>query len=234
MTIWVAVADFFVAIAVVSFALFAAHRRPAAEPLPPPAPIAIPVEEAIQLLTRRLREELVKSGVPAEIRDKDFAIALPSFLFFDSAKWKIRNDEPLVKVADALKRVQGVWRDDFVLIIQGYTDARPPKAGAAFRDNLELSRLRARAVEESLDRNGIRPPRFQLVSQGMGPNDPVVKNCVNGQWLECGPPQNFLPSEQLEKNRRIELKFGVFTGNRRPAAGVAPAASAVAAPGRSQ
>jgi outer membrane protein OmpA-like peptidoglycan-associated protein len=204
-TTWVALADFFTAIALISFALYASHRSRADQ--------VIRIQDDVRELAERLRDELRKEGIPAQTRDEDLAIVLPSILFFESGRAEIRDSSNLTKVADALKRVQDNWRDNFVLVIQGYTDSRPPKPGAAFRDNLELSRWRARAVEEHLDQHGIQPPRFQLVAQGMGPHNPVVKNCVDERWMDCGSLDNFRPSEELEKNRRIELKFGVFTGN---------------------
>jgi outer membrane protein OmpA-like peptidoglycan-associated protein len=203
-------ADFFAAIAVVSFALYASHRSRADQ--------VIRIQNDVRELAERLRDELRKAGIPAQTRDEDLSIVLPSILFFESGRAEIRDSSNLTKVAEALKRVQDSWRENFVLVIQGYTDSRPPKPGAAFRDNLELSRWRAQAVEKHLDQNGVRPPRFQLVSQGMGANKPVVKNCVDDNWIECGSLQRFRPSEELEENRRIELKFGVFTGNDQGAA----------------
>jgi len=209
-TTWIALADFFTAIAVVSFALYASHRSRAEQ--------VIRIQNDVQELAERLRDELQRKGIPAQTREEDLAIVLPSILFFESGKADILDSSNLMRVADALKSVRDYWRDSFVLVIQGYTDSRPPKRGAAFRDNLELSRWRARAVEEHLDQNGVRPPRFQLVSQGMGPHNPMVKNCVDDRWIECGSLDNFRPPEELEKNRRIELKFGVFTGNDQDAA----------------
>ena len=204
-TTWVAFADFFTALAIVSFALYASHRSRADQ--------VIQLQADVRHLAERLRDELRKQGVPAQSRDEDLAIILPSILFFESGKAQIRDPSNLEKVAEALKNVQADWRDNFVLVIQGYTDSRPPVTGAPFRDNLELSRWRAQAVEENLNSHGVRPPAFQMVSQGMGSQNPVARNCLDNRWIECGSLDNFRRSEDLEKNRRIELKFGIFTGN---------------------
>jgi outer membrane protein OmpA-like peptidoglycan-associated protein len=204
-TTWVAVADFFTAIAVISFALYASHRSKTEQ--------VIRIQDDVRQLAERLRTELQRNGIPAETRSEDLAIVLPSLLFFESGKAEIRDTSNITKVAAALKNVKDNWRDNFVLVIQGYTDSRPPLPNAAFRDNLELSRWRAQAVEEQLDRNGVRPPQFQLVSQGMGANNPVVNNCLTSGPIECGSIQNYHIAPDLERNRRIELKFGVFTGN---------------------
>jgi outer membrane protein OmpA-like peptidoglycan-associated protein len=223
MTTWIAVADFFVALAVVSFALFATHRSGSDD--------SVPIEEEVKRLVARLRDELQKNDVDATTRPDTLSIILPSIVVFESGKAAIVDDSQLQKVAEALKRVQDGWRDSFVLIVRGYTDSRPPRQHAAFRNNLELSRWRARAVEEQLDLRGIQPPRFQLVSQGMGAADPVVKNCLTDEWIDCGPLENFRSAEELEKNRRIELKFGVFTGNSRVAADAPPSSPAPSSDG---
>jgi outer membrane protein OmpA-like peptidoglycan-associated protein len=208
LTVWIAFADFFTALALISFALYASNRSRANE--------CLQLQADVRRLAKHLRDELQGAGVPAQTREADLAIVLPSILFFNSGKAQINDSSNLTKVAIALKRVRSDWRDNFVLVIQGYTDSRPPLNGAPFRDNLELSRWRAQAVEQNLIDNGISAPFFQIVSQGMGPQNPIVNNCVDGRRIDCSSLNNYRQSEDLEQNRRIELKFGIFTGNCEP------------------
>jgi outer membrane protein OmpA-like peptidoglycan-associated protein len=119
----------------------------------------------------------------------------------------------LENIAAALQDVQQVWNRNFILVVRGHTDSRPPKRFLLYRDNLELSELRARAVEKSLAASGIRPPQFQIVAQGMGDTEPHVANCRSGALIHCLSPDDYRSSGDLERNRRIELRFGVFSGN---------------------
>jgi len=78
--------------------------------------------------------------------------------------------------------------------IRGYTDDISPPAGARFRDNWELSALRAAQVLRHLLARGIEPGR--LTATGFGELEPLFPNTLE---------------ENRAKNRRIE-----FVLERRP------------------
>jgi outer membrane protein OmpA-like peptidoglycan-associated protein len=106
-----------------------------------------------------------------------------------------------------------------VLVVQGHTDAWPLRMTSEFKSNLDLARKRATAFEDELARYGIAAPRFQVVSQAVGEYEPRVDNCASNNAdgkprPTCADIEDLRPANDLAANRRIELRFGVFTGNR--------------------
>src|SRR5258708_10021096 len=95
-TTWMAFADFFTALALVSFALYASHRSRADQ--------VIQIQDDVRRLSEALTQELRRQGIPAESRPQDFSIVLPALLFFDSGRAEIVDASRLTKVAYALKK----------------------------------------------------------------------------------------------------------------------------------
>lgn len=215
LTVWMAFADFFGALALLIFGVYIASRPPAATPDPHVQDL-IRIDKEVKTLAAEIGSELRKRGIDVPVPDDNVAIVLPELLLFESGQYEIRDPQGALKVAEALRAVQDRWHRNFVLVIQGHTDARPPRPNPEYRDNLELSRLRARAVEQYMTRVGVAPPRFQVVAQGVGPAYPVVPNCRSrSDAIDCAGPTDFRSAEDLAPNRRIELRFGVFSGNAR-------------------
>lgn len=215
LTVWMAFADFFGALALLIFAVYIASRPPAAKDDGHVEEL-IRIDKEVKTLAAEIGEELRKRGIDVPVPDDNVAIVLPELLLFESGRYEVRDPQKALQVAAALRAVQDRWRRNFVLVIQGHTDARPPRPNHEYSDNLELSRLRARAVEHYLTRMGVAPPRFQVVSQGVGPAHPVVPNCRSrSDAIDCAGPADFRSAEALAPNRRIELRFGVFSGNTR-------------------
>lgn len=65
---------------------------------------------------------------------------------------------------------------DTIVMIEGHTDNLPvkPSDGERYRDNIELSYLRAKAVADVLAENGISPSRISI--RGYGDTRPIVSN----------------------------------------------------------
>ncbi len=80
--------------------------------------------------------------------------------------------------------------------IKGYTDDTQPKAGSRFKDNWEISALRAVNTLRYFVRSGIEPNR--LTATGLGDLDPLLPNSSE---------------ENRAKNRRVEFVLERKVGN---------------------
>ena len=98
----------------------------------------------------------------------------------------------LVALAAAIRQLEAEIPDDidWILQVNGHTDAQPMIPGAQFRSNWELSAARAISVVNLLIAEGVSPER--LAAAGYGEYQP----------LEEGTTQ-----EVYSRNRRIELKL---------------------------
>ncbi|GBD95376.1 MAG TPA: OmpA family protein [Nitrospirae bacterium] len=81
---------------------------------------------------------------------------------------------------------------DYRVIIEGHTDNMPIKlsSGKQYRDNLDLSFLRAKAIANILVKYGISRERISVI--GYGDTRPIASNETN---------------EGRAKNRRVEVKL---------------------------
>lgn len=98
----------------------------------------------------------------------------------------------MLKLASALLELGGQIPAEinWVLRVDGHTDARPLSGTGRFRDNWDLSAGRAISVVQYLIANGVPPNR--LVAAGFGEFQPIAPGDSD---------------EDYAKNRRIELKL---------------------------
>lgn len=129
---------------------------------------------------------------------KDIRVVGDRFVFqsdvlFDtgSAELTPAAQTQLTKLAQALKQLSGEipTNIDWVLEIDGHTDARPIHT-AEFPSNWELSSARAQSVVRFLIAQGIPPNR--LVAAGFGQYTPIATGNTDADYAQ---------------NRRIELKL---------------------------
>jgi flagellar motor protein MotB len=203
---WIAFADFFVALSVVAIALYGFQQQQ-----------NFRITEPVKQLAEQLAGELKGLGVDVKYDKGSAALTMPDTFLFESGGYTLRDPVKLGAIASALRNVAGDWHGGFVLVIRGHTDAYPPSRDARFRTNLELSALRARAMQEALGREGIVAPRFQIATQGVGEFEPHVDNCLGRSpvmRVKCEAGAEFRSKEELQPNRRIELRFGFFSGNK--------------------
>jgi len=129
---------------------------------------------------------------------KDIRIVGDRFVFqsdvlFDTASADLTPaaQTKLTTVAQALKQLSGEIPNniDWVLEIDGHTDARPIHT-AEFPSNWELSSARAQSVVRFLIAQGIPPNR--LVAAGFGQYTPIATGNTDADYAQ---------------NRRIELKL---------------------------
>ncbi|MDE1930709.1 MAG: peptidoglycan -binding protein [Alphaproteobacteria bacterium] len=129
---------------------------------------------------------------------KDIRVVGDRFVFqsdvlFDTASAELTPaaQTQLTKLAQALKQLSGEIPNniDWVLEIDGHTDARPIHTGQ-FPSNWELSSARAQSVVRFLIDQGIPPNR--LVAAGFGQYTPIATGTTDADYAQ---------------NRRIELKL---------------------------
>ncbi|MEM9222524.1 MAG: peptidoglycan -binding protein [Pseudomonadota bacterium] len=102
------------------------------------------------------------------------------------------GEEELAKLAAELIALEADIPDDidWVLRVDGHTDARPISGGSRFRSNWDLSAARAISVVQYLIEEGVAPTR--LVAAGFGEFQPLLDAPT---------------AEAYDRNRRIELKL---------------------------
>lgn len=139
----------------------------------------------------RLREILSQRS---DIRVVGDRFVFQSEVLFSSGADTINpeGEAELDKLAEAIKElaVQIPAEINWVLRVDGHTDARPLSGTGRFRNNWELSAARAISVVRYLIAQGVDPER--LVAAGFGEYQP----------LEPGDDP-----QALARNRRIELKL---------------------------
>jgi flagellar motor protein MotB len=186
------------------FAMFAMQRRKAIE-----------IEQPMRDFVQNLGVELRRRGIPV-VEDIDrSAIVLPEGVLFKSTQWTLEPGRT-TRIAGALRsaasKTSGL--QNLQLVIRGHADARPVPSVTGF-DNLHLSRLRARSMEEELVATGLGS-LVHMSSEGVGANEPIVDNCAAPAPDKIPraicPDGKFGTADALERNRRIELRFGFFSG----------------------
>ena len=150
--------------------------RPATEPDVPP----LPSDEAVAqrgfgLLCGQLEEYLAESGLAGEVladwEQRCITVRFSDSLFFeagaagfDSDAYRALNDMArlLVRFGDCFDTVR----------VEGHTDRVPPAPGSAFRDNWELTHIRAANVARYIYQTGLVEPG-RLSGVGCGEFRPI-------------------------------------------------------------
>lgn len=120
---------------------------------------------------------------------------VPSDILFAKGSYKLSPEgkKQLSIIAGAIANLENMIPLDtpWIIRVDGHTDTTPVvKGNAAYKNNTELSLLRATAVVNELIKDGIAPRR--LVPSGFG---------------EMYPIANGTDATSLQKNRRIELRL---------------------------
>jgi chemotaxis protein MotB len=139
----------------------------------------------------KLREIL---GDRPDIRVVGDRFVFQSEVFFDSGQAVLRPEGrvELDQLATALLDLEKQIPSDinWVLRVDGHTDARPVSATSPYKSNWELSAARAISVVQYLIGKGVSPQR--LVAAGFGEFQPIDPGTTDDAY---------------SKNRRIELKL---------------------------
>jgi flagellar motor protein MotB len=207
LTTWVALADFFAAIALVSLALYGHQRQE-----------NIRVTRGVKDLARRIHEEMDRRHIENRYDEASASIVLPEdTVRFASGDYRIGPEyrKRIEHIAEAIKAAARSWHEPFIIVIRGHTDAWPVGQASEYKDNYELSWRRALEVDRLFGENGIKPPNFQIAAQGVGQEEPLVDNCRGASQSKrayCASNAELRDVEKLSANRRIELRFGHFSG----------------------
>ena len=133
----------------------------------------------MDIQARRLRQELVGTGVQVQEMNGQVRLIMPSNITFatDSAVFQTSFNRVLDSVAKVIKE----YNKTAVQIV-GYTD----NTGTVAYNNLSLKR--AQAVATYLQNRGVAANRLSVT--GMGPNNPIASNAT---------------AAGREQNRRVEI-----------------------------
>lgn len=129
-----------------------------------------------------MRQSLQGSGVQVQRVGDDLNLIMPGNISFNTNEYAVRSQ--FFPVLDSVAQVLAKYKDTR-LIVSGHTDS----TGAADY-NYNLSNRRASSVSNYLAGRGVEQSR--LISQGMGPDQPIASN------------QN---DSGRAQNRRVELKI---------------------------
>lgn len=134
----------------------------------------------LDIQARRLRQELVGTGVQVQEMNGQVRLIMPSNITFatDSAVFQTSFNRVLDSVAKVIKE----YNKTAVQIV-GYTD----NTGTVAYNN-QLSLKRAQAVATYLQNRGVAANRLSVT--GMGPNNPIASNAT---------------AAGREQNRRVEI-----------------------------
>lgn len=180
-------------------------------------------QRARTLILRDIKRLLEEQGVDVQIDEETGILRLPENILFDKAKSELnqQGEDSLGVLADAMMKVLPCYAPGKgqavavncppqngarleAVFIEGHTDNDPVLPGAAIRDNLQLSALRALATYRTLLsfhlglgelRNGQSEPLLSVSSYGE--NRPINKIQIT--------------EEQKRQNRRIDLRFLMAT-----------------------
>lgn len=143
-------------------------------------------------LSKSLQKEISEGKVElSELRGR-MTVNLKDKILFASGSTKLGKEgqDALLKVADALKGVQGK-----IIRVEGHTDDVPTDPKGPFPSNWELSLARSMAVVRALQDAGVDPTK--LSAAGYGPYQPIAANDT---------PEN------RSLNRRIEIVLAPGNG----------------------
>ncbi|MFP4370026.1 MAG: OmpA family protein [Bacteroidota bacterium] len=146
-------------------------------------------EANLQLIRHSLENALLnftESGLRVYIEDGKVHVAMSNKLLFSSGSISINNEgkEALTELSKVLAQ-----NPELGILIEGHTDTQPVTAGHRFRDNWELSVLRATEVAKYLIEDGdIEPKRITAAGRS-----------------EYFPLNNEETSEAMAMNRRTEI-----------------------------
>lgn len=145
-------------------------------------------------LAQSLKQEISEGKIQLSELQGRMTVQLKDKILFASGSTRVNKEgqEALVKIADALKTVQGR-----IIRVEGHTDDVPTPKDGPFPSNWELSLARAMAVVRALQDAGVDPT--VLSAAGYGPYQPIAPN---------DSPEN------RSLNRRIEIVLAPKAGGR--------------------
>jgi flagellar motor protein MotB len=156
------------------------------------------LQETIARLEDKLttKEEALKNIKSTDTENRSRTLAVFGGGTFRSGQ-DVINNISFSTIENLVSKISA--NPDSHIIIEGHTDNIPIKssAGRRYRDNMDLSFLRAKAIANILTFHGISPDRISVI--GYGDTRPVDTNDT---------------AEGRAKNRRVEVKLVPGKGDR--------------------
>lgn len=153
-------------------------------PAPPPPPPPIKVTTQLERIRERMRDDIAAKKASADYAGKDIVVRLVSDSLFERGGTTVRDEaiRVIVNMAAALDKEPGQIR------IVGHSDNTPVRATVKFKDNQELSELRAKAVATIFEARVSDAGRLTIT--GLADTAPIdMSNTAEGK----------------AKNRRVEV-----------------------------
>ncbi|MGF1534577.1 MAG: OmpA family protein [Bernardetiaceae bacterium] len=145
-------------------------------------------QQANQALKQRIKTAITgldTKDLAVELRDGRVYVSLSDKILFDQSSIQLdpAGEQALEQLAIVLNK-----NPDFLIQIEGHTDAVPFAPGSEYQDNWDLSVLRAAVIARLLVKNKVTPTR--IIAAGLSKYHPIADNDT-----EAG----------RKKNRRTEI-----------------------------
>ncbi|MCT4626841.1 flagellar motor protein MotB [Halodesulfovibrio sp.] len=134
-----------------------------------------------------LNQKGLEGQIGAVFDEGVITLRLPSVAMFENGKVTLRRDG--IKLLEQMRQLF-LKNKTQVINIKGYTDDLQPSASSRYRDNWEISALRAVNVLRYYIEHGIEPQR--LTATGLADLDPIMPN---------------INEANRAQNRRVEFVF---------------------------
>jgi len=127
--------------------------------------------KAYEDLARELSTEIQEGQITITELSGKLTVSLSNAILFDSGSIALKEAG-----TDALNKVAGILAQvaDKEIRVEGHTDNVPVRSGAAYRDNWDLSSLRASTVVTLLVGGGVDP--LNIATVGFADHHPVASN----------------------------------------------------------
>lgn len=117
-------------------------------------------------LTDPINKIVVDDSIQIKKINKDnFLIFFKNISFFDSGR--VTPNEKFHNLMTNFSKKVSPFLSNYKLVIHAYTDSSPVTKKSRFRDNVELSGLRAIAVKSELEKIGIDANRMEISGKGV-------------------------------------------------------------------
>jgi chemotaxis protein MotB len=155
---------------------------------------SVPYEKLFQKLNETLKSSGMGELLVIKTTDAGITISLRGTIFFETGKADLKPDaqDVLAKMISAIKAEQTA----FDITVEGHTDDVPLSGHAVFKNNFELSSIRACRVIEGFSKAGFDPTH--LIAVGYGESRPLVPN--------RDAAGESIPANQ-NQNRRVIIKI---------------------------
>lgn len=177
---------------------------------------SVPYEKLFQRLVETIKNLGMGEQLVIKQSDTGVTISLRGTIFFETGKADLKP-EAMTVLQSMIESIRAE-STGFDITVEGHTDDVPITNGTVFKNNFELSSIRACRVIERFSAAGFNPT--QLIAVGYGETRPLVPNRdANGTAIPINQDQNrrvvikiFRHAEPLIENPESETNAQPNTG----------------------